>query len=107
MSTASVGRSREYKTRDAMVAAGWFSIMRAAASKGAADLLMAHPIHGAALVQVGSKSKALGPDERARLTNAAYLCSALAVLAIVIPHAPIRYWLVTNGQPSTWQEWTP
>jgi hypothetical protein len=90
-----------------MVAAGWFSIMRAASSKGCADLLLAHPIHGAALVQVGSKSKALGPDDRARLTHAAWLCSALPVLAIVIPYAPIRYWLVTNGKPSTWNEWTP
>jgi hypothetical protein len=49
----------------------------------------------------------LGPADRARLTHAAWLCSALPVLAIVVPRHPIRYWLVTNDKPSTWNEWTP
>jgi len=105
MSTATDGRRREYKVRDDMTEDGWHYIMRAAGSKGAADLLLAHPFHGAALVQVGSKSKALGPAERERLCYAADLCSALPLLAIVIPRQPIAYWLVTRDTPAKWDRW--
>ena len=61
MSTATNGRAREHRVRDLLTARGWTPIMRAAGSKGAGDLLMAHPVHGGALVQVGTaKSKRLG-----------------------------------------------
>jgi hypothetical protein len=103
MSTATDGRRREYKVRDHLAELGWVPIMRAAASKGAADLLLAHPDHGPALVQVGSKSKALGPADRDRLCTAAELCGALALLAIVIPRAGITYWTVTRATPSKWE----
>lgn len=105
MSTAATGRRREYIVRDAMTADGWVCIARAAASKGPADLVMAHPFHGVALVQVGSKSKALGPDDRERLCAAAELCSALPLLAIVVPRQPIRFFVVTRDVPSKWPEW--
>lgn len=104
--TARLGRDREHRVRERMAAEGWVPIMRAAASKGAADLLMAHPDHGAALVQVGSKSKTLGPADRERLCDAAELCGALALLAIVVPRQPVAYWLVTRDTPSTWTHWT-
>jgi len=107
MSTASIGRAYEYKVRKDMQDHGWVPIMRAAASKGPADLILAHPFHGVALVQVGSKSKTLGPDDRARLVTAAHLCSALALLAVVVPREPIRYWQVTRDVPSAWTEWSP
>lgn len=107
MSNADKGRSYEYKVAKHLTDAGWLQVMRAAASKGPADLLMAHPIFGAALVQVGSKSKRLGPADRARLVGAATLCNALAILAVVVPYEPIRYWLVTPDTPSKWDEWTP
>jgi len=107
MSAASLGRSREYHVRDLMIDYGWEPIMRASSSKGAADLLMAHEDHGAALIQVGSRTKTLGPLDRRRLLAAARLCSALPVLAIVIPRQPVRYWLVEDGVPSTWEEWKP
>ena len=107
MSTAQTGARRERQVRDAMIKDGWVFIMRAAASKGPADLVMAHPFHGVALVQVGSKSKTLGPMDRRRLCGAARLCSALAVLAVVIPREPIRYWAVTDQTPSRWTEWSP
>lgn len=106
MSTAQLGARRERLVRDAMTRDGWVWIMRAAASKGAADLLMAHPVHGAALVQVGSASKTLGPADRDRLCVAAELTGALAILAIVIPRQPIRYWLVTRDKPAAWDEWS-
>lgn len=105
MSTATDGRRREYAVRDDMIDHGWTWVMRAAASKGCADLLMAHPVHGAALVQVGSKSKRLDPADRDRFLHAAELCSALPLLAVVIPRAGIRYWHVTRGTGRTWHEW--
>ena len=95
-----VERVRERMTED-----GWVPIMRAAGSKGAADLLMAHPVHGAALVQVGRQSKTLGPADRERLCVAAELCSALALLAVHVPRKGITYWTVTREVPSRWDKW--
>lgn len=106
MSTATSGRQREYKVRNHMITKGWEQIMRAAASKGPADIAMAHEEHGLALVQVGTASKRLGPADRKRLLRAAWLCSALPVVATV--HAgTIRYALVHDGVPSDWEPWTP
>lgn len=105
MSTASLGRSREHKVRDDMAAQGWVPIMRAAASKGPADLLLGHPMFGAALVQVGSKSKRLGPADRTRFMRACRLISALPLLAIVVPYQPIAYWQIDEGKPGDWTRW--
>lgn len=105
MSTATNGRAREYRVRDHMIRQGWAYIMRSAASKGAADLLMAHPQYGAALVQVGTASKSLGPADRARLLLAAELCSALPLLAIPQPGKGIAFWQVSEGTASTWEAW--
>jgi hypothetical protein len=44
MSTATTGRSSEYKVRDDLISHGWEFVMRAAASKGPGDLLMGHPL---------------------------------------------------------------
>ncbi len=107
MSTATSGRAREHAVRDHMAFHGWVPIMRAAASKGPADLAMAHEEHGLALVQVGTASKTLGPDDRARFLDAARLCSALPILAAKAPRRPITYWLVSAGPASTWDQWTP
>jgi len=107
MSTATQGRAREHKVRDDMTEHGWAFIMRAAASKGPADLLMAHEEHGAALIQVGTANKSLGPADRVRFLIAADLCGALAVLATAGDRKPITYWLVGPGTASTWQRWTP
>ena len=105
MSTATDGRRREHLVRDDMTKAGWVFGMRAAGSKGAADLLMAHPVHGAALVQVGAGSKTLGPADRERLCQLADLCGALALLAIKVARQPVAYWLVTRETPSKWDRW--
>lgn len=106
MSTATDGRRREYTVRNHLITHGWTFIMRAAASKGPADLTMAHPIHGPALIQVGSRTKTLGPTDRERLCTAADLCGALPLLAIVIPRQGVRYWHINRGEPRTWTEWT-
>lgn len=107
MSTATSGRAREHKVRDDLAAKGYPAIMRAAASKGAADLLHGHPLVGAVLVQVGTGNKTLGPDDRARFCEAADLCHALPILATVVPRVGITYWFVTRDVASTWQEWRP
>jgi hypothetical protein len=105
MNTARLGRDREHRAAADLALGGWQLVMRAAASKGPADLLMAHPVHGAALVQVGSRTKTLGPADRDRLCSAAELCSALALLAVVVPRRPIAYWLVSRDTPSRWGRW--
>lgn len=102
------GAAKEHVVKNAMVDLGWLYIMRATASKGAADLFLGHPIHGGALVQVGSKSKTLGPSARARLLDAAEMVGALPIIAVVIrPSEPIRYHVVTRGPASTWTEFAP
>lgn len=107
MSTASRGRHLEHKTRDDLNAREWQLVARSAGSKGAADLVMVHEDHGLALVQVGTPNKTLGPADRRRLLDLAGLCSALPLVAICAPRQPIRYRLVIDGPPSTWQEYTP
>lgn len=111
MSTATAGRAREHRVRARLEAAGYPAIMRAAASKGAADLLHGHPFVGAVLVQVGTGNKVLNQEGRDRFCEAADLCHALPVLAQVIEQrgkrTEYRYWLVTRDVPSTWREWTP
>lgn len=106
MSTASDGARRERRVRDEMIGEGWHFIMRAAASKGPADLAMAHPEHGLALVQVGSKSKTLGPADRERLCDAAELCSAIALLAVIRPREKTQTWVVDRGLPGGWEVWS-
>jgi hypothetical protein len=106
MSTATSGRAREYRVRDHLATHGWQPIMRAAASKGPADLLMGHPFWGAALIQVGARSKVLGPADRARFVEAAELVGALCLLAVATREG-IRFWQVTRDVPSRWEEWTP
>lgn len=111
MSTATSGRAREHRVRDALTAAGYPAIMRAAASKGPADLLHGHPFTGALLVQVGTGRKRLNQEGRDRLCEAADLCHGTPILATVIAtpgkRTEITYWAVTRDVPSTWTEWTP
>lgn len=109
MSTARVGRDREYRVRDELIARDWHPIMRAAASKGPADLLMVHPLRGGALIQVGSTSKTISPAERALFTRACDWAGLLCLLAVVpkLRRDPIRYWQVTEAAPSHWTTWQP
>lgn len=88
-----------------MVAHGWTHIMRAAGSKGPADLLLGHPEYGGALIQVGSETKRLGPGERGRFLHSAEMIGALALLAVVIPRQGISYFEINRGLPKTWARW--
>ena len=105
MSTASVGRAREWKVRDHLIGQGWELVCRASASKGPADLVMVHDTYGLAFIQVGSKSKALGPADRERLLRVSDLAVALPLYAIVIPRQPIRFHVATRDTASTWATW--
>jgi len=105
MSTATSGRAREHRVIKRMTDAGWSLAMRSAGSKGAADFAVTHPLHGLALVQVGTKSKTLGPADRERFVNLATACSALPLLAVCTPGKPARFWWVGLGTASTWAEW--
>lgn len=107
MSTATSGRAREHRVAKNLTAHGWRQVMRAAGSKGSADLLMCHAVHGAALIQVGAASKTLGPAARARFVADAEDCGALALLAVVLPGRGVSYFEVSLGLPATWHRWTP
>lgn len=107
MSTATSGRAREYRVRDHLTRRGWRLVMRAAGSKGSADLAMVHPTHGLALIQVGTATKRLGPADRARFLVDATDCGALALVATVIPGVGVTYHEASLGTPSTWARWTP
>lgn len=90
-----------------MVDHGWMQVMRAAGSKGPADLAMLHPFLGLAWVQVGTaKSKTLGPADRDRLVSVAEQSNALALLATSGPGVPTRFWQVTRDTASKWKEWS-
>ena len=108
MSTATSGRAREHRVSKAMIDAGWSQVARSAASKGVADLIMVHPDHGLALVQVGTHaSKRLGPEDRAKFLRMAGLCSALPVVALVRHGVGITYWQPTLGPFGEWSPWAP
>ena len=99
------GRAREHRVMRRMTDAGWLIVMRSAGSKGAADFIAVHPFHGLALVQVGTGSKRLGPDDRARFVALADACSAMPLLATCTPGRPPTFRQVTRDVQSTWREW--
>lgn len=107
MSTATQGRRKEYQVRDAMALAGWLPVMRAAASKGPGDLLMVHPDHGGALIQVGSRSKVITPASRELLVSVSEWAGLLPILAVVVPRVGITYWHVTRAPAGRWPAWKP
>lgn len=105
MSTATNGRAREHRISKLMAANGWLQIMRAAGSKGPADLAMLHPFLGLAWVQVGTaKSKTLSPLDRDRLVAIAEQTHALPLLATSGPGVPTRFHVVTREPASKWAE---
>jgi hypothetical protein len=105
VSTATNGRAREHRISKLMVSHGWLQVMRAAGSKGPADLAMLHPFMGLAWVQVGTaKSKYLAPLDRDRLCSIAEQTHALPLLATSGPGIPTRFYKVTRDTASTWTE---
>lgn len=108
MSSATAGRAREHRVRNHLTRHGWLAVMRSAGSKGSADLLLGHPVHGALLVQVKKGADVvLGPADRRRFVRDAQLVGALAVYATCGPGVPVTFWAVTEEKPSRWERWTP
>jgi len=106
MSTATSGRAREHRVAKHLEKRGWLRVMRAAASKGVADLFMLHPFHGAALIQVGTTNKQIGPADRDKFVTIAEACGMLPLLASCGPGVPPRFWIVTRDTASKWTELT-
>lgn len=120
MSSATNGRAREHRISKLMCSHGWLQIMRAAGSKGPADLAMLHPFLGLAWVQVGTPNKVIRcldkthPHDRDnamqcgrdRLVSVAEQTHALALLATSGPGVPTRFFRVTRETASKWTEWT-
>lgn len=105
MSTATNGRAREHRVAKWMHDRGWLQVMRAAGSKGVADLAMLHPFYGLAWVQVGTaKSKRLSPLDRDRLVAVAEQTHALPLIATSGPGIPTRLHIVTRETASKWKE---
>lgn len=107
MSTSRSGRERELRIAKRLEEFGWELVMHAAASKGPADLVMAHERHGVALIQVGTAGKALGPEQRERLLHAAELCAGLPLLATTVPSVGFRLRLVLMTPSSSWPDFDP
>jgi hypothetical protein len=107
VSTATDGRAREHGVKRHLEGLGWKLIARSAASKGSADLVMAHEIHGLALIQVGTEHKHIGPDERRVFLHDAWLCSALPIVAITHRGRRPTYWQITDAPMSHWHRWQP
>lgn len=107
VNTARAGRAREHRVRDQLTAAGWLLVARSAGSRGPCDLVVVHPVHGIALVQVGTRNKAIGPEDRARFLHLADLCGALPLVAVCAPGRPARYWVLGPGPARTWPAYDP
>lgn len=109
MSTATVGRAKEYKVRDHLLTAGWAFPLRSAASKGVADLTLFKPGR-VLLVQVKASDPYLLPIERQRLLAMADwvgLTLALPVVAATPNRKPIVYRLLTGPGHDDWAPWDP
>jgi Holliday junction resolvase len=106
MNTAHQGRRIEHLIRDDLTAAG-YEVVRAAASKGPADLVCFKP--GQVLLVNVKRTTAPGPAERLALLKVAAMLPGVAVpiLARKPPRQPIRYELMNAGTPRMWAPWTP
>lgn len=101
--TAHQGRRVEWKVRDYLIANG-YDVVRAAASKGPADLVCFKP--GQVLVVSVKRSSAPPPAERAELLRVASLLPGLVPLvAIGLPRLTFRR--LTGGGPNDWESWAP
>ena len=104
MSGYSEGVRIERLIRDDMIANG-YDVMRAAGSKGPADLACFKPGQ-VALISV-KRTTPPGPAERADLIRVAGYVAALPLVALKPKGQPIAYRLLTGVGPADWTVWTP
>ena len=82
-----------------------YACMRAAGSKGAADLIALKPGQ-VLLVQCKRTNGQLPPHERRALTELAARVAAIAVVAFQpVPRKPIEYRQLTGAGPKEWVRW--
>lgn len=104
MNTAHQGRRIEYAARDYLIENG-YDVVRAAASKGPADLVGLKP--GQLLVISVKRTTAPGPKERAALLRVASHLPGVAVPLVALgPASRLTFRLLTGPEASAWVPWT-
>ena len=105
MNTAVQGRRIEYAIRDHLIANGYV-VMRAAASKGPADLVAFKPCQ-VLLVSV-KRTTPPGPVERTALVGVARMLPGVGVPLVALgPVSALSYRRLTGVGPKAWEPWTP
>ena len=106
MNSAHQGRRVEHLVRADLEANG-YAVVRAAASKGPADLVAFKP--GQVLLVSVKRTSTPPPAERLALLRVAAMLPDVAVplLARKPPRQPITYLAMNAGTPRTWPTWTP
>lgn len=105
MTNYATGRTLEYKVRDALETDG-YQCIRAAGSKGKADLVALKPGE-VLLVQVKTSGPQISPNERAALLDLARITKAVPLVAYKPFRKPIEYRELTGGGPKDWRPWLP
>ena len=105
MSGYSNGRAYEYKIRDHLISFG-YSCIRAAGSKGKADLVALRPGE-VLLVQVKMAGLQIAPHERRGLLELARITGGVPLVAHKPDRKPITYRRLTGLGPRDWEEWKP
>lgn len=95
MSSASLGADAERRVRRVLEDLDYL-VVRAAASKGCADLLAIRPGGGVLLIQVKRGAGRMRPREWNELLEVARRYGALPVLAEFVPRQGIAWWWLTG-----------
>jgi hypothetical protein len=102
--TAAQGRRIEWAARDYLILNG-YEVVRAAASKGPADLVAIKP--GQVLIINVKRTTAPGPKERAALLRVASHLPGIAVPLVALgPASRLTFRLLTGCAASAWVPWT-
>lgn len=103
MTNYTTGRSLEYKVRDNLEADG-YQCIRAAGSKGKADIVALKPGE-TLLVQVKTSNPQLTPTDRKALLELARLTGAIPIVAWKPTRKPIVYRELLGVGPRDWRPW--
>ena len=99
------GRANEYRIRDDLERYN-YECVRAAGSKGKADLVALRPGE-VLLVQVKASNPQLSPAERAELLAMAERCGGEPIVAYKPSRRPVVYRVLLGPGPKEWAPWMP
>ena len=99
------GRANEYRIRDDLERYS-YECVRAAGSKGKADLIAMRPGE-VLLVQVKASNPQLSPAERVDLLAMASRSGAAPLVAYKPSRRPVVYRVLLGPGPKEWEPWTP